>query len=131
EFLELHFNNPMPVDSVSIYETYGAGAVDTIYVRNPSTLLWEIVYSGTASAVGGSQIFSVSFPMTAFAVSDVRIALNSPAVPSWNEIDAVAIINSNLLESFICSGDSIFLAGNYQTSSGVYADSNYVDSYIT
>lgn len=131
EFLELHFNNPMPVDSISIYETYNAGSIDTIYVRNPSTFLWEIVYSGTASAVAGAQIFSVSFPMTAFAVSDVRIAMNSPAVPSWNEIDAVAVINSNVVESSICSGDSIFLAGDYQTTSGVYADSNYVDSDIT
>src|SRR5690349_16395886 len=29
EFLELEFNNPMPIDSIWFYETLAAGAIDT------------------------------------------------------------------------------------------------------
>lgn len=92
EFLELAYNNPAPIDSVSIYETFNPGAVDRISVRNPETGLWQLVWSGTAASAGATaRIFTVTFPLTSFPVSDVRIELNSPAVPSWNEIDAVSI----------------------------------------
>jgi hypothetical protein len=39
----------------------------------------------------GARIFTVTFEMTSFPVSAVRIELDSPAVPGWNEIDAVSI----------------------------------------
>ena len=92
EFLELAYNDPAPIDSISIYETYNPGAVDRISVRNPETGLWQLVWSGTAAPAGTTaRIFTVTFPLTSFPVSEIRIELNSPAVPSWNEIDAVSI----------------------------------------
>lgn len=92
EFLELGFDNPTPINSVSIYETYKPGAVNKVSVRNPNTGLWEVVWSGTAApAPEAARIFTVTFPMTTFPVSAVRIDLDSPAVPDWNEIDAVRI----------------------------------------
>jgi hypothetical protein len=94
EFIELYFSNPAPVSSIAIYETYNPGAVDTIYVKNPSTKKWEIVWFGTATAlkIPVSRIFTVSFPQTTFNVSQVRIAINATAVPGWNEFDAVALM---------------------------------------
>ena len=92
EYLELTFANPAPVQSIAIYETYNPGAVDTIYVKNPSTNLWQVVWSGTAaSASAQARIFVANFSLTSFNVSQVRLAINSPAVPGWNEIDAVGI----------------------------------------
>ena len=38
-----------------------------------------------------ARIFTVTFPLTAYPVDAVRIDLDSPAVPDWNEIDAVSI----------------------------------------
>jgi|GEM_PF-2384151 len=94
EYLELGFSNPAPVSSIAIWETYNPGAVDTIYVKNPNTNQWDKVWSGTASVKPAvSRIFSVNFALTSYNVSQVRIAINSPAVPSWNEIDAVGISN--------------------------------------
>lgn len=95
EFLQLGYDNPAPINSVSIYETWYPGAVDNISVRNPNTGLWETVWSGVATAAGSSsRIFTVTFPLTPFPVEAIRIDINSPAVPGWNEIDAVSVSGS-------------------------------------
>jgi len=92
EFLELGYDDAAPINSVSIYETWNPGAVDRISVRNPNTGFWQEVWSGAAAPAGDtSRIFSVTFPLTAFPVDAIRIDINSPAVPSWNEIDAVSV----------------------------------------
>jgi len=92
EYLELGFDNPEPVTSIGIYETYRTGAIDTIYVKNPSTLLWEVVYSAAAGSKGDSaRFFLVNLPTTSFDVSEIRLAINSPAVSGFNQIDAVVL----------------------------------------
>jgi len=97
EWLNLVYLNPEPISSIAIYETYNPGSVDTIYVKNPGTGQWEIVWSGTAfNAPAVSRSFVVEFPLTEFPVSEIRIAINSPQVTSWNEIDAVAIADFSL-----------------------------------
>lgn len=98
EFLELGYNvNPRPVRSIAIFETYNPGFVDTVYVKNPVSNLWEIVYQGTASPAGDtSRIFIINFPLTSFNVSAIRIAMNMPAVPGWNEIDAVGLSSDTI-----------------------------------
>lgn len=134
EFIELNFNNPMPIDSIWIYETWYGGSVDTIYVLNPTTSNWEVVYSGAVAPVTSASIFKVGFPMTTFNVSTIRIAMDSPSVFGWNEIDAVAIVNSNPINTTICNGDSILIGSAYYSAPGVYADSTIADDdieYIT
>ena len=92
EHLDVQFSDPAAVSFVSVYETFNPGAIDAIFVMNPGTGLFEEVWSGTpAAAPEESRIFSVTFPQTAYPVSVVRIQLDSPAVPGWNEIDAVGI----------------------------------------
>jgi hypothetical protein len=113
EFLELGYDNPTPINSVSIYETYNPGAVDKVSVRNPNTGQWEQVWSGTAAPAGTtSRIFTVSFPLTSFPVDAIRLDFNSPAVPDWNEIDAVGISD---LGSTITMTDSRFGHRVFQT----------------
>jgi len=93
EFIELRFPDPAQVQAMAIYETYNPGTIDTIYVKNPNTLEWQAVWSGTAAPLRypDSRIFMVNFPQTSFMVSEVRLAINSPAVPDWNELDAVGL----------------------------------------
>lgn len=92
EFLELGFAEAAPINFVNIYETYGPGAITSISVRNPDSGLFEVVWTGAAvPAPEVSRLFTAVFPVTAFPVSEIRIDLDSPAVPNWNEIDAVAI----------------------------------------
>jgi hypothetical protein len=92
EWLELGFQNLNPVNNIKIYETNAAGAIDTVYVWNPNTQAWVQVYSATAASVP-CRILNINFTTTSFNVSRIRIAVNSPAVSSWNELDAVSISN--------------------------------------
>lgn len=92
EYIELNFPSPVPINYISVYETFNPGAIDTIYVKNPTSGVFEIVYTNTAEVnANGANILEVDFPLTAFNVDQVRIALNSPAVPGFNGIDAVRI----------------------------------------
>ena len=92
EFLELEYDNPVPINRIIVYENAGTGAVDTIYVMNPATQQWVKVFETTARSVPECPRTLITvFPMTDFPVSKVRIAVNSPAVSSWNEIDAVGV----------------------------------------
>ena len=94
EFIELYFNNAAPIDSIYIYETDGPGAIDTVFVKNPETDNWDVVYTATPVTINYSRILKIGFPLTTYDVSEVRISLDNPAVAGWNEIDAVAINSS-------------------------------------
>lgn len=97
EFLELAYESHQPVRSIAIFETYNPGFVDTVYVKNPVTHLWEVVYQDTALDAGdSSRIFIINFPETGFDVSEIRIAMDMIAVPGWNEIDAVGISSDTI-----------------------------------
>jgi len=80
------------VASVIVRETYYPGAVDTIYLRNASNGNWNMVFSQTAASVAVCpRNFVVNITTTSYLVNAVRLAINSPAVYGWNEIDAVGI----------------------------------------
>lgn len=92
EYLELGFDNPAPIDRVTVYETWNPGAVNKISVLNPLTGQWEEVWSGLAVAAGdAARSLTFLFPMTPFPVDTIRIDIDSPAVAGWNEIDAVGL----------------------------------------
>jgi sugar lactone lactonase YvrE len=95
EFVELNFNNNKPINFIDIYETLNSGTVDTVYVKNPGTNAFEIVYTGTAELYNLPLQNRISFPLTNFPVSTIRIAINSVDKPAQKSIDAVAIGVSN------------------------------------
>jgi hypothetical protein len=109
EFIELSYaSNTSPVDSIFIFETYNAGAVDLVQVKGASGS-WQTVYSATAQSFPNqSRIMRIGFSRTSFAVKAVRIELNSPAIASWNEIDAVGISDGSAL---VLSAEEPELAG--------------------
>ena len=100
EFLVLGFPNPSPINFIDVYETSNAGAIDTIYVKNPATLQYDVVYTNTAAATPTSSKKHVTFPLTTYNVSEIRITLNSAAVSGYNSIDAVDIGRSTLPATF-------------------------------
>ena len=101
EYLSLGFADAAPINYVDIYETSNPGSIDTIYVKNPTTLNYDLVYSATASpAPQIARKNHINFPLTAYNVSEIRIAFNSAAVPGYNAIDAVGIGQSIVPASF-------------------------------
>ena len=106
EYLELGFLNPFPASSITIYEKFNAGAIDTIYFKNPNTGKWEKVWSGTAKAEPTGRLerrFTPLITPVTFNVSEVRLAINSPAVKGWNLIDAVALWNTEDIPDLLFS----------------------------
>jgi len=94
EFLELGFDTIQTVNKIQIFETYNPGAVDSVFLRDAGSMKWNLVYSKPAveNLPEKSRIFSIYLiEETTFFADAIRIAINSPAIPGWNEIDAVSI----------------------------------------
>lgn len=93
ETLTLTFNFAVIPTGIEIYESYNPGAVSKIEVLDSNTDEWVVVWEGVADTIG-EEIAIFSPPLTAvdFATNQVRITIDEPSVPSWNEIDAVKLI---------------------------------------
>ncbi len=107
EWLEVKYSFTAHVNRVTIYQTIAPGAVDTVYVRNVGTGAWIKVFERTASATPcpQSSALEINFTETTYDVDAVRVAINSPAVSYWNEIDAITI-QSNLPPGAIFTAQS-------------------------
>ncbi len=91
EYLELQFPSPAPVNYIEIYETFNPGAIDTVYVKDDMGN-FVVVYSDSAKAEPKeARIKHIDFPLTSYDVTEIRIAINSPAVLGYTAIDAVVI----------------------------------------
>lgn len=93
EFLELGFDTIQTVRSIEIYETFNPGAIDSIFLRDANSKKWNLVYAKPVvkNLPEKSRIFSIYLMETKYFSDAIRIAINSPAIPGWNEIDAIAI----------------------------------------
>lgn len=93
EFIELGYTVTSPVTEIRIYESFNPGAVDRVQVRHWQNQTWHTVWTGTAAVVPPpGRIFNVTFDDPGFPTDGVRLELDSPAVPGYNAIDAVAIV---------------------------------------
>lgn len=91
EHFTLGFGAGIQATHIGIFETYNPGAVDSIYVKYGNSSTFTLVWSATAAPAGSVRLLDVTIPANALPVTAVRVALNSPLVSGWNEIDAVAI----------------------------------------
>ena len=127
EYLVLGFANAQAINFVDIYETANTGAVDTVFVKNPTTLAWDMVYNRTATAAPPTLVAKktrIGFPITAYAVSEIRLAINSQVVAGYNTIDAVSIGKSTspdaTFSSYLWSPGGETTATKTVSTSGTY-----------
>ncbi|MEN8224485.1 MAG: HYR domain-containing protein [Bacteroidota bacterium] len=91
EYIEVHFPDPAPINYINIYQTQNPGAIDTVYIIK-SDGSYDMVYGDTARPeVQEASIKEISFSLTAYDVSKIRIELGSDSVSGYNTIDAVVI----------------------------------------
>jgi hypothetical protein len=93
-FIELEFPEEVYVTKLNIYETYHAGSVVRIKIKNPLNDDWKLVWE---SAVGPmnietSRIFSPDLKKTLFKTKCVRLDIDCTAANSFCEIDAVELV---------------------------------------
>lgn len=100
EFLYLGFDNPHEIKAIVIYETLNPGAIDSIYAKNPNTQQWILLHSRISKAENPvSRAWKIEFSPTNFPVSEIRIAINSPSVSGYNEIDAVGLVDIDFVNT--------------------------------
>ena len=110
EWLILEFKKKCTPRAVWVFESYNPGAVDQVSVyddENVEHVVWRGVDPTSKNAAMGTSKIPISFEGE---ITRVKIFLNSPAVPGWNEIDAVAIVDQD---------------GNRQWASKAYSSSSF------
>lgn len=98
EWLQLDYAQPVFVSGFRVYETFSPGAIDSIYLRRHDDGSLHLVYAATPSRLTlAGRVLNDTIATTGHLVDGVRITLASDVVPTWNEIDAVAIDVDSLL----------------------------------
>jgi hypothetical protein len=90
-FIELEFPIEIFVKKINIYETYHAGGVVAIKLKEKYANRWITVWQSTVGAINieSSRIFSPELIVTKFKTNQVRLELDCSVAASYCEIDAV------------------------------------------
>jgi hypothetical protein len=92
EFIEVGFDKPGLISGVEVYETYNPGAIDRIELVTTRGRRIDVAINGPAPAPGTSARRQFDFRCTREPIASVRVHLDSPKVPGWNEIDAIGVV---------------------------------------
>lgn len=93
EWLRLTFDAPVNAAAVMVYESFNPGAlarITTVDSEGAEVVLWEGKDPVAAEDERGVAIVILH---DAPELNEVTLQLDSPAVPGWNEIDAVGLID--------------------------------------
>lgn len=94
EWLVCEYEKAVELKSVSVYETYNPGALYKLTVFDPDgkeVTAWEGKDPTPSTKQSGISIIPLRIK---FPVKKLKLYLDSPSVPGWNEIDAVGITDS-------------------------------------
>ena len=97
-WIQLGYETPVYANEVTIRESYGNGFVTEVWVRNASTLAWELVWSGIDPSTPGSLVdFEVTFTPRSYLVDAVQITINTDHSSGLYEgTDAVRLCGSTV-----------------------------------
>jgi hypothetical protein len=108
------FSHGAPVDSIFIYQTYEPGLIDSVWIKNDGTGVWNLVYSVAAPSPTNSnmaEILKIGFTMTTYNVSEVRLGIASDLAGNPVQIDAIAIAPAIATPWSVPAGNSITFDG--------------------
>ena len=95
EWLELTYDRFVRPSQVWIHETYNPGAVYKVTMFG-----WSgkevVVWQGTDPLAGNTRSGMSKIPINhSFWTKRIKVYIDSPAVPGWNEIDAVGLVDNS------------------------------------
>jgi hypothetical protein len=94
EWLELEYAEPVIPAALKVYETCSPGAINKVSVFALDGTE-DVVWSGRDPTPPHRPMGVSVLPIRgAYPTARVRIQLNSPGFPGWNEIDAVGLIDA-------------------------------------
>lgn len=92
ETLELTFAVPVVPYAVVVTESANPGAITRIEAYDPDSGEWVVLYEGAAAPTEEVyRLFAPSLNSVAFATDQIRLTLDTAAVPGPNQIDAVQL----------------------------------------
>ena len=93
EWLSVTFDEPVVPTLIRVHETYNAGSISKVEARDGEGA-WRTLWEGGAEACDTPRWFEVPVTSGTWLTREVRITIDSDAVPGWNEIDAVELVGS-------------------------------------
>ena len=106
EWIELGYAIPVRPTGVRICETMHPGAVSKVEALRPDGS-WQILWQGIDPEAGKQMAwFEVPFGPPEFKTSKIRVTLDLPRIPGYNEIDAVELIGQTNPEAAAPKKDS-------------------------
>ncbi len=95
EWIIVDFAEAVTPASIEVYETFNPGALTKVSIFDPlgrEVVVWKGKDPTQPPAPGGVSKLPVS---TIWQTRQVKIYLDSPATPGWNEIDTVGLVDTN------------------------------------
>lgn len=95
EWIIVDYAEDVSPQSIEVYETYNPGALVKASIFDSfgrEVVVWEGTDPTPAGAAGGVSKLPVS---TVWSTRKVKIYLDSPAVPGWNEIDTIGLVDAD------------------------------------
>ncbi len=92
EWLQLGYDEAVPVARVIVRESFNPGAISKVALLvdgGREITIWQGVETAAAAPIDRD------FPATGATAQGVKIYLDTKRVPGWNEIDAVAIVGAD------------------------------------
>jgi hypothetical protein len=92
ETLELTFDVPVNPYALAIVESFNPGAITLVEAYDADADAWTILYEGGAAPIEEtSRVFFPELTSVDFTTSQIRLTLDTAAVPGSNQIDAVQL----------------------------------------
>jgi OmpA-OmpF porin, OOP family len=97
EWIKVGFDKPMQISQVAIVEIFNPGAVSRILLYDAADNE-SVIYQNdsTAPLSEAGRLFSHVFPKTTYKVAAVKVELRTASVPGFNELEAIAISDSEV-----------------------------------
>jgi hypothetical protein len=94
EWLVFEYDKPVTPAQIDVHETYNPGALEAVSIFDEAGQEIAVWQGADPTPLGNSRGVS-SIPVSAnFKTSRVKIYLDSPRVPGWNEIDTVGLMDN-------------------------------------
>ncbi len=96
EWIQVGFSEPMIIKQVAVAENFNPGAITQIFLYDESGREYPAIYQNmNVINMTGGRMFSITMQETTYKVAAVKIMMNTQKVAGINQIDAIAISNSD------------------------------------
>lgn len=120
EWIVVDYAEAVTPASIEVYETYNPGALTKVSIFDPlgrEVVVWQGADPTQPPAQGGVSKLPVS---TIWQTRQVKIYLDSPTVPGWNEIDTIGIVDTNGKTHWPINATASSAYGGRESTRGIY-----------